>query len=353
MSIIKPNFKRWEHNPIMVGATELAWCSGGIRNPGAIWDGEKVRMLFTANVTEGGPMRIGYADSSDGFNFDFRSEPVLAPSDSDCFFDRTGIDDPRITKLDDWYYITCASPAPIADYKSDPAKNEKPPWLLGFRRVGLVRTKDWLNFERLGPITNPIIADSNVVLFPEKINGKYAMLHRPTHSIPWIVTGFHYPAAMFVAYTDDLLDWGWNHDWDNLACNYRTITFDMMGDDHLLIRPEYDWERIKVGASGVPIATDEGWLVIYHACSADYKYRVGVMLLDRDDPSKVLSRSPEPIFEPTAEYETAGRFPYCVFPCANVVIGDEIFMYYGACDEKCAVATIPLKELLDYALALK
>jgi beta-1,2-mannobiose phosphorylase / 1,2-beta-oligomannan phosphorylase len=353
MTISKPNFKRWKNNPILQDINSLSWCKKGIRNPGAVLDNEKIRMLFTANATTTEPMQLGYAESTDGFNFNFRSEPVLSPSNSDSFFDRTGIDDPRITFLDGWNYISYASPAPINNYIADEEKNEKPQWLLSYRQVGLARTKDWENYERLGPITNNIIADANVVLFPEKIDNKYVMIHRPTPFVPWLGTGFHYPASMFIAFSDDILDWGWNQNWTELASKYRDVTFEHMGDDHLLIRPEYDWERIKIGASGVPIPTDEGWLVIYHGGSADYKYRVGLMLLDRENPKKVLARSSVPIFEPETIYETAGAFPYCVFPCSNVVIGDEIFMYYGACDERCAVVTIKLKELLDYALSCR
>lgn len=351
MSVKVPSFKRWNNNPILQKTSALTWCVRGIRNPGAVWDNNKIRMLFTANGAKGSC--LGYAESNDGFHFEFRDEPVIYPSDSDSFFDRISIDDPRITLLDGWYYISYASPAPLPDYKADEEKNEKPPWLLGFRRVGLARTKDWQTYEKLGPITNSIIADANVVLFPEKINDKYVMLHRPSPYIPWMGTGFYYPAAMFIAFSDNLLDWGWNHNWTEMAINFRDVRFDKMGDDHLLISPKYDWERVKIGASGVPIPTDDGWLVIYHGCSADYKYRVGLILLDREDPKKVLARSVVPIFEPQAEYEVKGKFPNCVFPCSNVLIGDEIFMYYGACDERCAVATIKLKELLDYALSCR
>lgn len=349
--------KRWKDNPIVKSAHDLPWCARGIRNPGAILDGDTVRMLFTSNTMKEGEhkheMCLGYAESKDGFNFECRSEPVLNPSDDGVFFDRTGIDDPRITKIDGQFYFTYASPAPLPDIPTDSSKNEKPMWLLGLRRTGLGRTRDWQSIERLGPITNPLMGDANAVIFPEKINGKYAMLHRPTPYVPWIVNHFYYPAAIFLAFSDNLCDWGWNKDWDTMAANARDVRISDLGDDHLLIRPEFKWERFKVGASGVPIATDEGWLMVYHAVDEKNHYRVGLMLLDRDDPLKVVARSPKPIFEPQAEYETSGHYPNCVFPCANVVMGDEVFIYYGAADNYCAVATVKLKDMLEFILSCR
>jgi predicted GH43/DUF377 family glycosyl hydrolase len=346
--------KRWKDNPILASAADLPWCRGGVRNPGAVLDNGKVKMLFTANSNHDSEayakMRLGFAESEDGVNFDVSENPFLDPSDGDTFFDRTGIDDPRITPLNGYFYFTYASPSPLPDIKADSAKNEKPAWLLGFRRTGLARTKDWKNVERLGPITSLITGDANVVLFPEKIGGTYAMLHRPTPYVPWIATHFYYPAAMWLRFSDDLHDWGWNLDWDKMAAQANKVRASDLGDDHLLIKPEFDWERLKVGASGVPIPTDEGWLMLYHAVDLECAYRVGVMLLDRADPRKVIARSPIPVFEPVTDYEKNGIYPNCVFPCSNVVMGDEIFIYYGASDSYCALATVKLKSLLDYVL---
>lgn len=111
---------------------------------------------------------------------------------------------------------------------------------------------------------------------------------------------------------------------------------------------------MKVGGAGVPIATDEGWLMLYHAVDAEGTYRIGLLLLDRDDPRHVLARTPEPIMEPTTEYELNGSYKLgkgCIFPCANVLIGDDdLFIYYGAADTNCCVATASLKALLAHVL---
>ena len=120
--------------------------------------------------------------------------------------------------------------------------------------------------------------------------------------------------------------------WEAMAAKEKDVTMSDLGDDHLLIHPEFTWERLKVGASGVPIPTDDGWLMFYHAVDEKMHYRVGLMLLDRENPLKVIARSNKPIFEPQLDYETKGYYSNCVFPCANVVMGDEVFMYYGAAD---------------------
>ena len=123
-------------------------------------------------------------------------------------------------------------------------------------------------------------------------------------------------------------------------------------DDRLLIAPKFWWEERKIGANGVPIPTDDGWLMLYHGVGPKGVYRFGLLLLDREDPSKVLARSPEPVMEPTEPYEhEGGSYPHCVFSCANPLIGDEVFVYYGGTDRCCCVATIPLKGLLDHALS--
>lgn len=349
---------RWKNNPILADAGKLPWCSGGVRNPGAVMDNGKIRMLFTANAYDNSgtreKMRLGYAESEDGFNFECRQDPVLNPSDEGTFFDWNGIDDPRITKIDDTFYFTYASPSAFPDIPLDSASNQRPGWLLGLRRTGLAKTSDWQHIERLGPITHPLMADANAVLFPEKIGGQYAMLHRPTPYIPWGVNHYYFPGAIFLAFSDSLTKWGWDKDWDKIAAKSGKYTIsELIGDDHLLIRPEFEWERLKVGASGVPIPTDDGWLMLYHAVDVHKSYRVGLMLLDRENPLKVIARSEIPIFESEAEYELQGYYPSCVFPCANVVIGDEVFIYYGAADSCCAVATVKLKDMLEYILSCR
>ncbi|MCF7847759.1 MAG: hypothetical protein K9M45_02825 [Kiritimatiellales bacterium] len=357
--------KRWRQNPVIEVSSEFPWMGHQARNPGVIWDGGKLRMIFTAGSrpTEHTPMylSLGYAESVDGYNFTIRERPWMDLEHDTLPFDRGSLEDVRITELDGQVYLAYAGRAMhnhnfwnTIQTAHDPKGN--PVWTQNFRRVGLAvpSDKDWTAAKRLGPITSEQMSDANVVLFPEKFGGKYCMLHRPTPFPAGQFQGYYYPGAIFIAFSDDILDWKWGAD---KAHEHWPVRKQFMPDDHVLIRPEFDWERLKIGGSGVPIPTDDGWLVIYHAVDMEGMYRVGLLLLDRDDPKKVVARSPVPIMEPEDNgHDMVGTYkqgPGCIFPCANPLVGDEVFIYYGAMDQRCCLATVQLKELLDYALTCR
>ena len=345
--------KRWHKNPIIKPLPNLVWANRSTFNPGAVFDGEKVRMLFTAIGEDSHrEMCLGYAESKDGFHFECVTEPFLDPAADDGEFDHGTVDDARITALDGAYYIVYAARAMSQRkwYMGERLKNvpnNHDTWVLNLRRAGLAVTRDWRSVERLGPITSEHLSDQNVVLFPEKIGGRYVMLHRPNSALPWYIHNKYNPGRIWIAFSDDLQTWGWegiirkSQPW--------TIGEQDLSDDHLLIGPEYEWESQKIGAAGTPIATERGWLMLYHAVDRQGIYRVGILLLDRENPRKVLARSPQPVMEAELPYEINGHYPRVIFPCAHVVIGDEVFIYYGATDDTCCVATIRLKDLLDYA----
>lgn len=113
------------------------------------------------------------------------------------------------------------------------------------------------------------------------------------------------------------------------------------------------WDEKRVGEGGAPIETEHGWLMLYHAYNNDHEYRLGVCLLDRDDPSCVLSRPREPIFEPQELWELRGDVPNVVFSCANPVVGGTVYVFYGAADHVIGLATCPLDDLLTYAHSRK
>jgi predicted GH43/DUF377 family glycosyl hydrolase len=119
-------------------------------------------------------------------------------------------------------------------------------------------------------------------------------------------------------------------------------------DESLLIAPQKPWEMLKIGGSGVPIPTDDGWLLTYHAVDRQSTYRVGLLLLDRENPTKVIARTPDPVFEPELDFETNAVGLSCVFPCANIVVNDEVLLYYGCGDVYTSVATFSLKEALAH-----
>ena len=153
------------------------------------------------------------------------------------------------------------------------------------------------------------------------------MFHRPAE---WV--GEKYGTdkpGIWLCYSDDMLNWS---------------------GDILIAKPKYPWECKKIGGSTPPIRTDKGWLTIYHGVNENIEYRTGIMMLDINDPSKVIARSPDPILEPEFEFEKKGVVPNVVFPTSNVVIGDDIFVYYGGADTVCCVATANLKELTDYVM---
>jgi predicted GH43/DUF377 family glycosyl hydrolase len=242
--------------------------------------------------------------------------------------------------MGDWYYITSATrPFPPGRYwlnESNQADKGRgfPKEFPAALRENLTSThlfltkdlasKDWI---RAGPLTNPKLDDRDVIIFPEKVGGKFYTMHRP---MQWHGEGFpnKFP-GIWIAACDDLLEWK---------------------DMQLLAKGEHPWEE-KVGANNPPLKTEHGWLQIYHGVGADKQYRLGALLLDLEDPTKVTHRTPEPLYEPTEDYETQGFYKGVCFPCGHVVLNDTYFLYYGGGDVHCAVCTAPLQEFIDHLLA--
>ncbi len=312
-------------------------------------------MLFTAAAGDGA-MHLGLAESADGYGFTARPEPFLSPSPDWHDFDHGAVDDPRITRLDGRWYITYAARSwnlkvyGEGHYRLGPGGNRHPTWSRNFRRTGLAVTNDWQTVERLGPLSSEHLCDANVVLFPEKIGGKYVYLHRPTLAMAWTLPMFYNPGCIWLVFCDRVDHW---------SSNRREMPWDMdqrpgrdLPDDWLLARPEREWEKMKIGGSGVPIPTDDGWLMFYHAVDMAGIYRVGLMLLDRADPRRVLCRTAEPVMEPVG-FEREGSYPGCIFPCANVVLGDDIYLYYGAGDGRICMANLSLKSALEHVKKYK
>jgi predicted GH43/DUF377 family glycosyl hydrolase len=202
--------------------------------------------------------------------------------------------------MDDGYYLTYTEVSPVA---------------VG---VGLIITNDFKKLERKGMIFPP--HNKDCALFEEKINGRYYALHRP--SSPEL--GGNY---IWIAESPDRLHWG----------NHKCIA----------VTREKAWDSARVGAGGPPIKTAEGWLEIYHGANAHHRYCLGALLLDLDDPSKVLARSEEPIMEPTADYEQTGFFGNVVFTNGHYVVGDTIRIFYGASDEVICGAEFSVREIIN------
>lgn len=237
------------------------------------------------------------ARSKDGRHFTVDPKPALFPDrESESF----GQEDPRITEIDGTYYIHYKSVSPLGIC------------------ISLAVTRDFVTFEKKGVIFGP--ENMDVCIFPEKVGGRYVALHRP-------VSGFAGSPNMWIAYGPDLVSWG----------DHRFL----MGVNRA------SWDSERVGGGAVPIKTDRGWLEIYHASDFKGRYCLGAVLLDLDEPHKIIARGKEPIFVPEAEYETTGFVPNVVFTCGALVEGDKVSIYYGAADTVIAGADMSLGEILE------
>ncbi len=324
--------KRYDE-PILIPNKENWWESKAVFNPGTIYEDGKFFLLYRAvGEYENYISRFGLAVSEDGFNFKRVSN---TPIFEGCkWYDRGGCEDARIVKIEGLFYITYASlprsPAEVGPIKEILQKLKEDvyyPRLHVPSYTALLTSYDLREFERHGVITPLGIDDRDGILFPEKIDGEYVLLHRPTE---WIgeIYGTSKP-SIWIRFSKDLLKWY---------------------GERLLLKPEFPWEKRKIGGGPPPIKTNEGWLMFYHGVDEYYVYRVGAALLDLKDPTRVIARLPYPILEPKKEYEKYGDIPNVVFPTGNIVIDDDVFIYYGAADKVCCVATVNLDELLGELL---
>jgi predicted GH43/DUF377 family glycosyl hydrolase len=182
----------------------------------------------------------------------------------------------------------------------------------------IARSRNLVEWERLGPIVRGE-DNKDHVLFPRRIGGRFAALHRRRPDV-WL------------AFSDDLLAWPES----GMSRLYGP-------------RPDNGWDSLAVGSNGVPIETEHGWLLINHGYDSHHVYRFGVVLLDLDDPRRLVRRARDPIFAPQELWELRGDVPNVVFSCANPVIAGTVYVYYGGGDHAIGLATAPLSELLDFA----
>lgn len=295
---------RSSNNPIIRPEDGQGWEVRGTFNPSAVVADGAIHHLYRA-VDADGTSRLGYARSLDGGAISSRSpSPVLQPS---ADWEEFGCEDPRITQLNGNFYVTYT------------AFSQRGP------RIALASTKDFSNFNKYG-IVGPDLNDKDCVIFPETINGKIGLLHRVEGRIQ-------------VAYFESL----------EALENPRGYWEDYLKhlEDFEVIRQRFSWETLKVGTGPPPIRTEKGWLVIYHGVSLGKVYRVGALLLDLDDPKKVIARTREPILEPETEFERLGVVPNVVFPVGAIVHEGKLLVYYGGADRVSCAASVPLNEFLE------
>jgi predicted GH43/DUF377 family glycosyl hydrolase len=223
----------------------------------------------------------------------------------DTEMEEFGVEDPRITTLGDRHYFTY-----VAVSRHGAA-------------TALGSTADFHHFERHGIVFCP--ENKDVVLFPEKVGGEYVALHRPNAATPFC------RPEMWVARSPDLIRWG-RHD-------------SLHGGDA-------EWETGRVGAGTPPVRVDAGWLEIYHGNRQPTRpgvvgrYATGLLLLDRDNPAKILRRTAGSVFEPTTDFERIGFVPDVVFPTGIVECDGSYLVYYGAADSCTAVVEFARSEVL-------
>lgn len=311
---------RADENPIIVGAHP--WEADGVMNPAAVIAGGRTHLFYRA-VGNDGVSRIGYAWSEDGTHISGRLPyPVFALNGapqpvrtsytglaaSGGTWSGVGIEDPRAIVLDGMVYMTF---------------NAFGGWDSLRIGVSMIRVDDLLarRWKWSAPVylSPPGQVHKNWLLFPEKVNGKFAILHS-LHS--------GNRERVLVDYVDDLES-------SDIRSPYNPV------------QDPSAWDSTLRGAGTPPIKTKKGWLVLYHANDAkeSYKYKLGALLLDLDDPSKVIARSSRPVLEPDMWYENDGK-PGIVYACGATLSGDTLRVYYGGGDKVVCVAKASLKELL-------
>lgn len=329
---------KYEKNPILKPNPKNEWESLVVLNPAVIYDEKTKEFIMLYRAADQSNLHrivIGLAKSKDGFNFDRESNrPNLIGTPNSP--DEGGVEDPRLVKMGDWYFLTYASRPyyPGRYWLNEKVDRELPPQEgVSFIKhndtlTHLAITKDFITYKKLGRITDSTVDDRDVMIFPEKINGNYVRLSRP---MTWCGKGYpNKKPAIYITYSTDLMEWK---------------------NPKLLMEGVESWEDKKIGASCPPIKTPYGWFHIYHGVATkDQAYRVGAVLLDLNEPNKIIARTKDFIMEPDMPYELEGFYNACVFPTGNVVVDGKLYVYYGAADKYVCAATADFENLLQYLL---
>ena len=303
---MQPIVKRYSGNPILT-KHDVPYAVQTVHNAGIVKVKDKYIMLFRSHLDNGRSI-IGLAESVDGYAFTVRDCPFITPAQAGVFreYEAFGVEDPRISCIDGVYYITYSA------YSKHGV------------RIGLAKTTDFSSIERISLITE---ADyRNVVIFPEKINGRYVRLDRPHSAIsPW---------AIWISYSKDLIYWG---------------------ESELIMMPvPYHWDEMKIGPGATPIKTEHGWLSIYHGVFPTMDgaiYRLGVALHDLENPAKIIGVGDSWILQPEDPWEVTGYVHNVVFTCGAIAEPDgSVKIYWGGADSVMCVGTAQLDDLVARCL---
>ena len=301
-------FRRYADNPILT-ARDWPYPANTVFNAGACQVGDQTVLLVRVEDRRG-HSHLTVARSNDGeSNWHIDPTPSFAADSAKHSEEQWGVEDARITWVEDrrrWViaYTAFSPRGPL---------------------VSLAETDDFNSFTRLGPVMPPENKDAAV--FPRRFGGRYAMLHRP-------VATHHWGAHIWISFSPDLIHWG----------EHQPLLDSRRGAW---------WDANKIGVGPPPLETPEGWLVLYHGVritAGGCLYRVGLALLDLDNPCRVLRRSDEWVLAPETPYERQGDVAGVVFPCGWILDKPTgvVRLYYGGADTCLALASAHLGELLDY-----
>jgi predicted GH43/DUF377 family glycosyl hydrolase len=333
-----------EKHGIILSPTDKEFENNGVLNPGIYQDGNTVHILYRA-VQQGNLSTIGYAKADGPLKIVERYDYPIITRDFD--YEKQGVEDARVVKIEDTYYITYTAYDGINALGALATSKD----LVHFEKQGIITPKiNYQEYERLilccGNKLNPkyhhyynfftqlglvnddfrFLRDKDVVLFPKKINGKFAFLHRI------------WPGIQIV----------YCNDWKDLTKSFWEDYLKNL-PNYIVINPKQTHEANYIGAGGPPIETEYGWLLIYHGVQetpTGTVYHANAALLQIDQPENEIARLDLPLFSPTKQWEIEGEVSDVVFPTGHALFGDDLYVYYGAADKHIAVAKMSITELL-------
>jgi predicted GH43/DUF377 family glycosyl hydrolase len=330
---------------VILSPTNLEFENSGVINPAVYQDGDTVHILYRA-VQEGNISTIGYAKMKGPTTIVERKQKPLISIDFD--YEKQGVEDPRIVKIEDTYYVTYTAYDGVNALGAVASSKD----LVHFEKHGIITPK--VNYKNYGSLLNRcndsklnhkyhhyydlfaqiglvddetrLLRDKDVILFPRKIKGQFVLLHRI------------WPGIQIVKFNkwEDLTTIFWEDYLMNLT-------------DHIILDPKDPFEMNYIGGGIPPIETPSGWLLIYHGVHDTITgkvYHAKAALLHLEKPEMELSRLPYPLFSPTKKWEKEGVVNNVVFPTGYALFDDDLYVYYGAADKHIAVAKINLPELL-------
>jgi beta-1,2-mannobiose phosphorylase / 1,2-beta-oligomannan phosphorylase len=328
---------------ILLEKTTLGFENEGVLNPAVIQEGDSIHLFYRA-VSKGNYSTVGYCKLKEPLVIDERLDtPVIFPQSD---YELKGVEDPRIVKIDDLYYLTytaydgvnaLGALATSTDLKTFEKRGIIVPQITYDEFSHLAESKGTINkkyprfneHQRVRVLQGKtvFIWDKNVIFFPRKINNKFYFLHRIRPDIQ----------IVDINTLDELTPEFWQNYFLRL-------------DEYIVLAPKHQHEVSYIGGGCPPIETEHGWLLIYHGVHdtvKGYVYSACAALLDLENPQKELARLPYALFKPELDWELKGEVNNVCFPTGTALFGDTLYIYYGAADERIACASVSLTELVQ------